>query len=149
MTSEQLKDRLQIFLRSLDIGTEALRIANDVKDAVRDRVQTSGQNRQGRPFVPYTPGYAQRRRDAGFQIRVVDFTRSGELWGSIRARKVAETQESAIVEVGPTGSDNVDKVAGAIRKRGLIILPSDDELDAAYQDWVIETYEHFLRTIGA
>lgn len=132
-----------------------LRLASDVRDAVRDRVQTAGQDRTGQAFAPYVPDYAKRRAKAGYQIRKVDYTRTGRLWASILPEVVERTDTGIVIEIGPRGEDNRVKLLGPgttkPRKdgvqRGLPTLPNEAELTEAFAVLVEEIAEDFERTV--
>lgn len=132
-----------------------LRVASDLKDAVRDRVQTSGNNRQNKPFAPYTIQYANQRQKKGFQIRKVDYTKSGRLWASITPELVSNDGQTIIIEIGPKGRENEVKLLGPgttkPRKdgvqRGLPTLPNEKELSDAFEDMVVEIIEDFENSV--
>lgn len=158
MTSEALISSLRRFLDDLngqEMERKVLRASFDLVAAVSDRVQNSGTNRNDQPFAPYTPAYAKRRQKAGFQIRKVDYTRTGRLWGSITPEVVQNRDGVVVVEVAPRGTDNEVKLLGrgAVNprkdgvSRGLITLPSDQELEEVFADLANEILDDFLRTI--
>lgn len=158
MTSEELVIQLRGFLDRLtgpEMERRLLRVASDLKDSVRDRVQTSGNNRNNRPFAPYTGLYAKQRQKKGFQIRKVDYTRSGRLWASIAPEIVSNNGGTIVIEIGPKGRENEVKLLGPgttkPRKdgvqRGLPTLPNDKELSDAFEDMVIEIIEDFENSV--
>lgn len=158
MTSKELVIKLRAFLdrqTGAQMERRLLRTASDLKDAVRDRVQTSGQNNKGRAFAPYTLPYARQRRKKGYQIRKVDYTRTGRLWGSIFPELVSNDGQTIVIEIGPKGRDNEVKLLGPgttkPRKdgvqRGLPTLPSDRELNEAFADLVEEIISDFENTV--
>lgn len=135
MTADQYSADLRARIRAMRANRpqDVLRITFDLIGQIRLRVQSSGEDFRGRPFDPYTPDYAKQRAKAGYQVGYVDLTRTGRLWASVRPEVIQSTQESTTVEVAPRGQDNVDKARGQVRKRGNIILPSDEELNIAAQ----------------
>lgn len=158
MTSEETVVQLRSFLNGIsgvELERRLLRTASDLKDAVRDRVQNSGNNNQNRPFAPYTVPYAKQRQKAGFQIRRVDYTRSGRLWASITPRVVSNNGEQIVIEIGPTGRENEQKLLGAgtlqPRKdgvqRGLPTIPNDQEVSEAFEGFIVEIIEDFENTL--
>lgn len=110
---------------------ETLTITLDLIGQIRLRIQTEGEDYQNTPFAPYVPGYAKQRARAGYQVGHVDFTRTGALMRSIQPQVIKEDQDSTTIEVAPRGADNEIKAIGAVRKRGNITLPSDDEIAIA------------------
>lgn len=158
MTSEELVIQLRAFLdrqTGAEMERRLLRVASDLKDAVRDRVQTSGNNRQNRPFAPYTDLYAKQRQKKGFQIRKVDYTRSGRLWASITPELVSNDGQTIVIEIGPKGRENKVKLLGPgttkPRKdgvqRGLPTLPNEKELSDAFEGIVVEIIEDFENSV--
>jgi predicted lipoprotein len=111
---------------------EVKTIASDLVALIKIRIQGSGQNYLNTRFSPYTKDYAKQRAAKGAQISYVDFTRSGRLFASV----YPETDNSAgvvTVEITAHGQDNIDKVRGAVKKRGNILRPSKEELQLAEQ----------------
>lgn len=158
MTSEETVIQLRAFLNQVtgvELERRVLRTASDLKDAVRDRVQVSGENNRGRPFAPYVQSYAKQRQKAGFQIRKVDYTRSGRLWGSIAPRVVSNDGQTIVVEIAPRGRDNELKLLGPgtlkARKdgvqRGLPTLPNDQEVTEAFESFIGEIFLDFENTV--
>lgn len=158
MTSEELTQQLRLFV-DRQSGQEMedlfLRTVFDIRDAVRDRVQNSGTNSKGKPFVPYVQSYAKERQKRGFQIRKVDYTRSGRLWGSITPIVVSNDGETIVIEVGPRGRDNELKLLGPGtlknrkdgQSRGLITLPNDREISDAFEDMILSIVDDFEKTV--
>lgn len=158
MTSEQLKLNLRRFLDD-EIGPnlerEALAIANDLRNLVRDRVQTRGFGPDGRAFAPYVPSYARSRSRDGYQVRKVDYTRTGRLWASIIPEVESKDRTGITIAIGPRSADNRVKLLGkgtlSPRKdgtrRGLPTLPSETELRQAFEDWASGVINRFENTI--
>lgn len=107
---------------------ETFRISLDLIALVRLRIQTTGEDFTNAPFAPYTPGYADQRALAGYQIDHVDFTRTGALMASLQPIVERVQSDVITIAIGPTGQDNIDKYEGAQSKRGNIFLPSQDEI---------------------
>jgi len=158
MTSEELTQQLRALLNrqtSGDMEDRFLRVANDLKDTVRDRVQNSGTNRRGQPFAPYVPGYARERLRKGFQARKVDYTRSGRLWANIQPVVVSRNEREIVIEIGPQSRENELKLLGPgttkPRKdgvqRGLPTLPNDQEISDAFEDMVLDIIDDFENTV--
>lgn len=158
MTSDELKRALSKFADQelgQNLEREALTIANDLRNLVRDRVQTSGYGPDGRPFAPYTPDYARSRKRSGYQIRRVDYTRSGRLWASIIAEVEEKTADSVTVAIGPRNEENRRKLRGpgtlAARKdgvkRGLPTLPNQKELRDVFADWTRGFFDRFENSL--
>ena len=112
---------------------ECLRIALDLLALVRLRIQTTGTDYTGKRFAPYDPSYAVYGRQArGYQSNFVDFTRTGQLWASIRPEIIEATPERVVVEIKSRTSDKqqiLDSQAGRPRRdpRGNILIPSEGE----------------------
>jgi hypothetical protein len=107
---------------------EALRIAFDQIALIKLRIQTKGLNSDEKPFAPYDPRYAKERRGKGYQVNIVDFTRTGRMWANIVPRLESNTRNAATVIIEGGTQDTRDKVAGQFRKRGNILKPSKGEL---------------------
>lgn len=128
---------------SKDKEAFALEVTVLVKEFVRDRVQNSGVSSEGSPFAPYTPSYAKQRAKQGYQVRKVDYTRTGQLWGNVTAKIESTTETSVTTGFGPRTPENVMKITGpgALKprkdgvSRGLIIRPSQEELEDAFNIW--------------
>jgi len=158
MTSEELKQNLRAFL-SRELGPnleqEALAIANDLRNIVRDRVQTRGAGPDGRPFAPYVPSYARSRLKSGFQIRTVDYTRTGRLWASIIPEVESRDDTGVTIAIGPRNEENRKKLRGrgTLRarkdgvRRGLPTLPSRQELETVFEDWAGGVFRRFQNSI--
>lgn len=157
MTNEEMIRKFKQFLDNQtgqEMERRLLRVASDLKDNVRDRVQASGTNADNRPFAPYTIPYAKTRLKKGFQARKVDYTRTGRLFGSITPRLVSNDGQTIVIEIGPRGRENELKLLGpgalASRKdgvsRGLITLPNQQEVNEAFEDMINEIIEDFENT---
>lgn len=107
-------------------------IGADLTVQVKLRVQGSGENYLNTKFSPYTPGYAVQRQKKGFQSSYVDFTRTGRLWASVYPDVQGNSAVMTVV-ISAHGQDNIDKVEGAVKKRGNILRPSQEEFDLAEQ----------------
>ena len=158
MTSEELVIQLRSFLQDqtgVELERRVLRAAADLKDSVRDRVQNSGINSKGRPFAPYTVSYARQRKNKGFQVRKVDYTRSGRLWASISQRVVSNVDGVIVIEIGPKGEENEVKLLGPGTlkaredgvQRGLPTIPNNEELSESFETLVTEIIEDFEKTV--
>lgn len=148
MTSEELKRNINIFLNNYfrnDRENIALRIAKDLKAQVQLRVQTSGLNSEGRPFEPYVPRYKAQRKKKGFQPFYFDMTRSGEYWADVKEEVVNSNPNEVTIQIGPTRQNNINKALGQVKKRGNILIPSDEELELAFEAWV-ESITNRLQT---
>ena len=156
MTGQELRQKFQAFLdtyqnqrrEELALGTATL-----IRELVRQRVQSSGQNFEGRPFVAYTPSYARQRDKAGAQTNQVDYTRSGRLWANIVPEIEGMDADSITVGIGPRTEENRVKILGpgtlTPRKdgqlRGLPQRPSAEEVRQGFEAWAGGIIEDFLR----
>ena len=132
ISPQEFKRRIQKAQRELEEQRKpfVLRMLLDTIAIIKQRVQTSGTNSQGKPFAPYNPIYAIRgRQEKGFQSSFVDFTRSGRLWASIIPKIVDEKDGTTTGEIGARDRENQDKVNGAFKKRGNILRPTKAEID--------------------
>ena len=108
---------------------DALRIAFDQIALVKLRIQQSGQSASGGAFLPYTPSYAKQRKEAGYQVGFVDFTRTGRLFASISPRVESSDIFSATVVIQPDTEEGKKILQGLSNKRGNILEPSPQELE--------------------
>lgn len=159
MDSSELVIRLREFLArqsEASLRRQALIASFNLREMVRYRVQNTGIGPDGRPFAPYVPSYARERQKAGFQIRKVDYTRTGSLWGSIIPEVESNGPGFVVIAIGPTTEDNAVKLRGpgtlTPRKdgvrRGLPTLPSPDELRETMDVWAEEIIDEFLKTVN-
>jgi hypothetical protein len=138
MTGEELKERIRLCKEAIerDRPKETLRIALNLLDAVRTRIQTGGGNFRNSPFTPYNPQYAKNRQRAGYQSDYVDFTRTGRLWANIAPQVVESTPEKTVVVISARLPAEQTKLNGQRNRprrgpRGNILIPSEGELDFA------------------
>lgn len=133
MTPEEFKISWKARIEALKANREAdcTRIVLDLIAQVRLRVQVFGTDYNERPFVDYTPGYKRERAKAGYQVDHVDFTRTGRMWASVRPATLNETDSGVLIEAAARTPADRDKLRGQRRKRGNILLPSDDEVRIA------------------
>lgn len=116
---------------------EVLRIGVSLAGQVKLRISETGRNAAGQPFPDYVPAYRERRARLGFQVEHVDFTRSGALFRDVNAYLADDNGTRATVVITARRDENQDKLLGAVRKRGNILVPSEEELAlavAAYED---------------
>ena len=73
----------------------------------------------------------KEREKAGFQTGFPDFTRSGRLMANIQPEVIAETEETTTIRTSAKDQQNTDKLRGAAKKRGNILIPSKDEIELA------------------
>jgi hypothetical protein len=132
MTAAQTAAKIRQNLADLRANRERelLIIGNDLSALIKIRVQGSGENYLNTKFSPYTPGYEKQRRKAGAQTQYVDFTRTGRLWASVYPDVEGNSAVMTVV-ISAHGQDNINKVEGAVKKRGNILRPSQEELDLA------------------
>jgi hypothetical protein len=110
---------------------DALRISLDLTALVKLRIQTEGKNADNATFEPYTPGYKKERAKAGYQVELVDFTRTGRMFAAVRPVIKSSSIFKATVAIEGTDERSKTILAGAVRKRGNILTPSQDEIDLA------------------
>lgn len=122
---------------------EALRMGFDQLALLKLRIQTKGQNSEEQAFAPYVPAYARERRAAGYQVGIVDFTRTGRLWANVtpRVESATDTSVTVVIEGGEKRSKDIMK--GAKRKRGNILQPTRKEIElirAANRERVLKAF---------
>lgn len=108
----------------------ALAASFDLSATIKLRIQEDGQNYNNQPFSPYTPQYAKVRNRQGYQTEKVDFTKTGRLMANTFPRVTANSQDQTIIEIAPTSAAEIAKLRGQIRKRGNILRPSQQEINA-------------------
>lgn len=135
MTLGEWADQIRARKKKLvdDRQRDALVLAQDLLTLVQLRIQTSGQDSQNRPLSPYSPEYAKKRREAGYQTRIVDYTRTGQMWRSVSPRVIAHDVDTTIVEIAARTADGQTKLDSALRQpknapRGNLLVPSADEV---------------------
>lgn len=106
---------------------DVLRISFDLAALIKLRIQTTGQDSSNTPFSPYTPDYSKKRKKAGYQVSFVDFTVTGRMFANIAPRIVSSTETGAVVEIGATDDKTKLILAGQFKKRGNILLPTEEE----------------------
>jgi len=129
MAFERILNRIREIKQTLinDRENEVLRIAFDQLALTKLRIQTKGQNSAEQAFAPYTEQYKKSRGKAGYQVGYVDFTRTGRLWANVQPRIIASDIFSATVEIAGQEQRSKDIIAGARKKRGNILEPSQAE----------------------
>jgi hypothetical protein len=150
ISSRQYKANIRAAIKKLNSERprEALRIVQDLSTLIKFRIQGTGQNAEGVQFEDYTPEYAiYGRQRQGYQSEYVDFTRTGRLWASVQPQVIAAEATRTVIDLGPTGQENILKAAGQVRKRGNIITPSKEEIEiarGANNDRVLKVINEFL-----
>lgn len=122
--------------------TEILRIGVSLAGQVKLRISEEGRNADGQSFPDYTPGYKRRRAKLGFQVQYVDFTRSGALFRDVNAYIAEDDGRKTTVSITARRPESQDKLRGAVKKRGNILVPSEDELALA-----VASYEERRRKV--
>ena len=130
MALDQLLNRIRQIKQNLtsDRENEALRISFDQLALTKLRIQSKGQNFEEQPFAPYTPGYAKERKESGYQVGYVDFTRTGRMFAAVRPRITSSSVFSCTVVIEGSDQRSKDIIAGAAKKRGNILQPSKSEI---------------------
>ncbi len=108
---------------------EAMRMALDGIALVKLRIQTKGQNAALEQFSPYAPAYAKERKASGYQVSYVDFTRTGQMWASVRPVVESNNDTQTVVVIGSTNARGQGIIEGARPKRGDILAFSRQEID--------------------
>jgi hypothetical protein len=88
----------------------------------------SGENKDGNQFSDYSTLYAQKRAAKGLQTGVKDFNVTGRLYSSILPEVESVEVGKVVVSIVPKGVDSQNKVKGQIKRDGLIITPSANEI---------------------
>lgn len=131
MAFERIIERIRQIKNEMTANREAdaLRIAFDQSALIKLRIQTKGESADGPAFSPYVPAYAKERKKAGYQVGYVDFTRTGQFWGSVLPRVKSSSVFSATVVIESSNQRGQDIVKGAAKKRGNILKPSKAEIE--------------------
>lgn len=103
----------------------------DLIALMRLRIQERGEDFEESKFNPYSVDYEQLRAEAGYQTDHVDFTRTGKMMASIVPTIEEESEGVAVVLIKSSNDSDQTKINGAYRKRGNILLNTDEELDLA------------------
>lgn len=130
MAFERLIQRIRQIKADLIANREAevLTIALDQVALTKLRIQSRGENSDGAKFPGYVPPYAKQRQKAGYQTQYVDFTRTGRMWAAVRPRIESSNIFSATVVIEGADQRSKDIIAGAAKKRGNILQPSEAEI---------------------
>lgn len=135
MAFEQTLNRIRQIRANLNANREAraMRIGFDLAALIKLRIQTKGQNSDEQQFAPYVPAYAKERKRSGYQVAIVDFTRTGRLWANVQPSVESVTATSVTVVIGGMSDYSKDIIKGAKRKRGNITQPTKGEIELARQ----------------
>lgn len=128
---KKLRNNLQGWQARRD--KELLTIALDLSAQVKFRIQSSGRDSNNQSFAPYTPIYSRVRARAGYQVQYVDFTRTGRLMANIKPEILSSDINGATVRITARDSGNQSKLVGALKKRGNILVPTQDEINDAFE----------------
>lgn len=130
MNLREFSERLAKITTQLSEERErnAFLISADLAASVKLRIQKTGVNSEGQQFEDYTSVYTKRRRKDGFQARYIDFTRTGRMFASIQPRVTSHTDAKTAVTIKAGNSKEQTKLNGQARKRGNILLPTDEEI---------------------
>lgn len=135
MALENILNRIREIRANLNANREAraMRIGFDLAALIKLRIQTKGQDSDEQQFAPYVPAYAKERKASGYQIAIVDFTRTGRLWANVQPQVESVTATSVTVIIGGMSDYSKDIIKGAKRKRGNITQPTKGEIELARQ----------------
>ena len=109
---------------------QVLTIALDSIALVKTRIQSSGTDSSGSQFAGYVPSYEKKKRESGFQTDFFDFTVRGRGWANIIPKVVEDGNGKTSVEISGGNQLTRNKLLGQVKKRGNILLNSQDEIDA-------------------
>jgi hypothetical protein len=123
--------------------SDAMRIAFDLSALIKLRIQTSGQNSENTPFVPYTPFTVRERSAKGYQVGYVDFTQTGQFWANVRPRVESSNVFSATVVIEGDSARSKEIVQKAAPKRGNILQASKEEIALASEANKIRIQKYF------
>lgn len=146
MALEGLLNRIRQIKSNLTFNreAEAMRMAFDQLALLKLRIQTKGQNSEEQAFAPYVPAYARERQRSGYQVGIVDFTRTGRLWANVAPRVESATDTSVTVVIEGGEKRSKDIIQGARRKRGNILQPTRKEIElirAANRERVLKAFQ--------
>ena len=122
--NQQAAERVQLVLG----------LSTDLVALIRLRIQRSGLNSLGVPFTPYSDQYAKRREKKGLQSRIVDFTDTGRMLGSLQPFVLRQLEGTTEVVIKASNETQQRKLNFQIDKpkrgpRGNILLPTQREID--------------------
>ena len=100
----------------------------NLKALMQRRIQTKGFSSKEKKFSPYSEGYKKQRAKAGYQVKHVDITRTGEMWSSIRP-EIKSSLFSASVTLRASGALNIKKMAAFVKHRSNPLNPTKKEID--------------------
>lgn len=111
-----------------------LGLSTDFIALIRLRIQRSGLNSLGVPFTPYSDQYAKQREKKGLQSRIVDFTDTGAMLGSLQPfvlRQLEGTTEVVVKASNETQQKKLNFQIDSPKRapRGNILLPTKKEVD--------------------
>lgn len=146
MALENILNRIRQIKNNLTFNreAEAMRMAFDQLALLKLRIQTKGQNSEEQAFAPYVPAYARERQRSGYQVGIVDFTRTGRLWANVAPRVESATDTSVTVVIEGGEKRSKDIIQGARRKRGNILQPTRKEIElirAANRERVLKAFQ--------
>lgn len=107
---------------------DALLTGLDAVALMKSRVQQQGLNSESQQFEDYTPDYSRQRKNEGYQVAYVDFTKTGEMYASVTPQVIQADATGATVEIKARTQGNQNKINGQFKKRGNILLNTGEEL---------------------
>ena len=110
---------------------DVLKISSDLLALIKLRIQRTGEDYTGSPFVPYTPFTVKDRKAKGYQVGYVDFTQTGRLWANVAPFLISADVFGAVVELRGSEQRSTEIIQRAKPKRGNILQPSKDEIELA------------------
>lgn len=129
---DRILQRLQSVRAEIIANRQAdtLRLSLDMLALVKLRIQKSGKDYTGAPFVPYAPYTVADRKAKGYQTGYVDFTQTGRLWANVQPVVIQSNVFSTTVQLQGSEKRSEDILQKAKPKRGDILRPSQQEIDA-------------------
>lgn len=112
-----------------------IEIANTAMNIVKQRIQTSGINEEGKPYKGYSKNYLEYKKKEGKYKGFTDFSFTNRMWTNIQL--VSDNTElfSGIARITARGSENIDKLRKNTVKFGQILALSKNEINDIKKDY--------------
>lgn len=102
-------------------------VVNDAWALAKRRIRTTGTSETGSSFASYSSLYSTQRDGDGYQTEYVDYTRTGAMLNSVRARLARNTDEVGTVFLESDNELQDAKIRGHIKNRGENVIELSEE----------------------
>lgn len=92
----------------------------NAKEMIQTRRQERGENANGES-ADYAASYKAYKQRLGKYRGFIDLTLTGRMWASVGIIEEAATQDGYTIKLGPTGSDNIQKMRDNVERYGPIM----------------------------